>query len=547
MSEQRRAFLHLARTHGWPVFPLEANGKRPLTGSAGVKDAEPVEAWSADALAPPGNIGLATGGGLVVVDLDRHDELADGVVSWEQLCSANGGVPDTYTVLTPSGGYHLYFHTLAEVRNSASKISPGVDVRGEGGYVVAPGSAIDGASYRAVKDVPVAAAPQWLIDALAVKRATVTPLRPTQAATIAPAPAGLAERYARAALGDAAARVAATPEGARNTTLNEETFSVAGLVGQGITAQEVVQAMAEAGMTAGMPQQEAWSTASRATQAGAAQPRDLPPDLGSSAIGQSPAMAGAVPEAAGRVLKVYDRDEMKEIPPPEWIIEGILPVGALAMYGKPGAGKSMVALSMACSIATGMSWYGHIVRMPGPVLYVTAEGVRGINPRVEAWEARVGRRPARGVHLVGEHLDLMSGVDAAAVEKAVRRVRPVLTVFDTWARCFGGNENDAQEVGQAVKVVDRLREATGTSVLLIHHQGTAVEDRMRGSTALLGALDWVAHCDNNNNVITIRNDQPRGKHKDTPPMPRTTMTIQPWEQSCYLEASNGWGGSSAAF
>lgn len=76
-----------------------------------------------------------------------------------------GPMPNTYTVRTPSGSVHYYFkHPGFDVRNSASKIAKNVDIRGEGGFVVAEGSEHrSGGTYELIKDVPLSEAPDWLL------------------------------------------------------------------------------------------------------------------------------------------------------------------------------------------------------------------------------------------------------------------------------------------------------------------------------------------------------------------------------------------------
>lgn len=133
---------------GWAVFPLRPNTKLPLT-QHGFKDAttnpERVRQWWTKY--PNANIGLATGqtSGVVVVDVDVKND-AKGR---ESLASIRGLAADaTLTAATPSGGWHLYFVAPAEGVRSRSGILPGIDIRGEGGYVVAPGSEIDGKPYE---------------------------------------------------------------------------------------------------------------------------------------------------------------------------------------------------------------------------------------------------------------------------------------------------------------------------------------------------------------------------------------------------------------
>jgi hypothetical protein len=79
--------------------------------------------------------------GHVVLDLDRKNG-KDGVRELEKLAAQHGfEVFNTLTVSTPSGGLHLYLTGV--LPNSASRIAPGIDVRGVGGYVLVPGSRLD--------------------------------------------------------------------------------------------------------------------------------------------------------------------------------------------------------------------------------------------------------------------------------------------------------------------------------------------------------------------------------------------------------------------
>ncbi len=129
---------------GLAVFPLEERGKRPITRNGckdATTDAAQVKAWWQQY--PESNIGIATGsrsGGIFVIDLDvDEDRGIDGYHMLEDWQRENGRFPDTWTAITGRGGYHLYFKYDSEVRNRAGIID-GVDIRGEGGYVVAPPS-----------------------------------------------------------------------------------------------------------------------------------------------------------------------------------------------------------------------------------------------------------------------------------------------------------------------------------------------------------------------------------------------------------------------
>ncbi len=146
-----------------PVFPCKPDGKEPLTRN-GFKDAttDPSKIhawWNAHPLA---NIGVPTGerSGLLVVDVDHPAGLDALEAEHEEL-------PATRTHRTGSGGmHHLYrYPEGSNIRNSTGKLAHGLDVRGEGGYVIVPPSRTTRA-YTVLDDLPLAAPPGWLLEAL---------------------------------------------------------------------------------------------------------------------------------------------------------------------------------------------------------------------------------------------------------------------------------------------------------------------------------------------------------------------------------------------
>lgn len=166
---------------GWPVFPL--NGKIPMIAhglNAASTDPTQIREWWTRW--PDANIGLCTGAaaGIWVLDLDNKPD-KNGIASIDALESEHGVTPPTLTIRTGSGGFHAYFAapTDREVRNRTA-VRPGIDVRGDGGYVVAPPSIHPGTGlpYAVVESrrVPIIEAPAWLLDLVApIKPAVRTP------------------------------------------------------------------------------------------------------------------------------------------------------------------------------------------------------------------------------------------------------------------------------------------------------------------------------------------------------------------------------------
>jgi hypothetical protein len=155
---------------GIKIFPAGAD-KRPLLKGwqdAATCDADQINTWFEHAAARPA---IPCGSNnLVVIDCDRHPGGADGVAAFNSLVAANGALPPQMPLVkTPNGGLHAYFRqpngeALGNVRGS---LPPGIDVRGAGGFVIAPGANLpDGRGWTAVperaaiKDAPPL--PQWL-------------------------------------------------------------------------------------------------------------------------------------------------------------------------------------------------------------------------------------------------------------------------------------------------------------------------------------------------------------------------------------------------
>ena len=156
---------------GCAVFPVDPTTKAPRTPH-GCKDAttdehQIIELWRKH---PAAGIGVATGkpSGIVAIDVDPS---SGGEEGFAELAGRIGNPGRTVQVVTPRGGWHLWYRApAAAVPCSASKLAPGVDIRGDGGYVVAPPTTRpDGTGWRwAPGEAPLAELqPEWL-DALTV-------------------------------------------------------------------------------------------------------------------------------------------------------------------------------------------------------------------------------------------------------------------------------------------------------------------------------------------------------------------------------------------
>lgn len=158
------------------VFPVWERDKKPKTNN-GYKDAssnpEQVRQWWTQW--PQANIGIPTGSlsGIWVLDIDGEE----GEKSLSELERINGKLPQSVEVITGGGGRHIYFAMPANsiIPCSASKIAKGVDIRGDGGYIVAPPS-LHASGKRYAWSVDSAEdfilAPEWLLNLVKEKAST---------------------------------------------------------------------------------------------------------------------------------------------------------------------------------------------------------------------------------------------------------------------------------------------------------------------------------------------------------------------------------------
>lgn len=209
-------------------------------------------------------------------------------------------------------------------------------------------------------------------------------------------------------------------------------------------------------------------------------------------------------------FRLLTTSEVLALPDPEWLIESMLPEGALAqLYGESGLGKSFITLDLALSVAAGRPWLERFTVQQGPVVYVAAEGHVGMKKRIAAWlEYHSAQEEELGdFRLIGEPLPLGERKDVQALIELSRETFDqrdhALIVLDTQARCTEGlDENAAKEMGLAVAAADTLKRETGATVLLVHHSGYA-GDHARGSTTVKAALDSQAKLDGKRGSIQL--------------------------------------------
>jgi hypothetical protein len=281
LSRPAAAALRLASL-AWPVFPLhtptpdgcscarpdcEKPGKHPRTRrglhAASTSSAEVIAWWTRW---PDANLAVATGA-LVVIDVDGPD----GERALDQLQATHEPLPATLTAAS-ARGRHLYYQAGPHhIGNSAGRLGPGIDVRGHGGYIIAPPSRhATGHQYGWTRRCPLALLPDWLAHLLAIP----APARPQSLARPAGGALTSVDRYLAGALRSELDRIAAAPVGARNDTLNRAAFRLAQLTAAGHGHPDQLHApLLDAALAVGLTEPEAKATIASGLRAGTQHPR----------------------------------------------------------------------------------------------------------------------------------------------------------------------------------------------------------------------------------------------------------------------------------
>jgi hypothetical protein len=172
-TSQSEFAVRLAHS-GFHVFPCAVNSKLPAIKDFPHKatmDKEQVKIWWNG---QPKNIGISTthfgtDEALIIVDKDVKKGKR-GDLSLMQLELEGFELPPTFTVATPFGGEHLYYRVPKALRQGVDLLGNGLDIRSLGGYVLGPGSELDGKGYPIINKSFVAPAPDWLVQKLGAAR-----------------------------------------------------------------------------------------------------------------------------------------------------------------------------------------------------------------------------------------------------------------------------------------------------------------------------------------------------------------------------------------
>jgi len=497
------ALAYAAR--GWPIFPARAN-KKPYTDS-GVLDATTNKKQIADwwTLWPQANIALDVGAaGMVVLDFDPGSE-------WGEVIKNVGNLPDTHLIQnTPRGGEHHFYRKDRDeiIPLSAGKIADHVDIRSHNSYVLlAPSKTKDGVytweeegkpAYRTDRLVEVAGKKrdvsedrdEWIIEPdLPESIADLTKWLKKKAQIAVDGRNGDEMAYRTAAM---CKSYGVSPETAFDLMWehwnprcdppwsDEQIEHLEQKIVNGYT----YNTSPPGNLTKGYKAAKRKKLFKRVKQ----EAESAKGDTAQITVGR---------------FRIIDREGIKNIKPPEWLIEDVLPEGSYSMLiGPRSTYKTFVALDMAMSIACGgdryysdvKDWRGlwGSVKDKGAVLYAAGEGRGGFKHRIEAWES---------YHLEGDEVSNFFLADPVPhpteediedfINYALLKAdKYKLVVLDTVARSMQGlNENSQQDASAFTLLIQTIQQELGCAVLTVHHTGHGSDDRARGSSVFGADVD----------------------------------------------------------
>lgn len=202
------------------------------------------------------------------------------------------------------------------------------------------------------------------------------------------------------------------------------------------------------------------------------------------------------PDAPRRISQLEWFGDVRPALTDNYLIKDVLAQGAMSVvYGPSNSGKTFFVLDMMFHLAAGNEWRRRRT-VPAAVLYLAAEGGRGIANRIAALREHTGAQDVAlalrrgGLDLLKSEADLQAVYDFAAEVHGRYPDRPLVIVIDTLSRVMaGGDENGPADMTQFIKNVDMIREKTGAHICIVHHSGKDAARGARGHSSLRAATD----------------------------------------------------------
>ena len=487
---------------GFSVIPVQPGGKRPLVPWVEYQSRRPTEEeihqwWQQH---PNANIGIVTGkiSRIVVIDLDLDkDDNESGAKIYEQA-------PTDLIVKTGRGGYHLYYCYPEDVDHISNRVGllPGVDIRADGGYVVAPPSAhSSGRLYEWTRRGKPGKLPPHLVGLL-------TSYTPVGRDGGEDSPKWLSDLLA----------------GVEKGQRNDVCARLCGyLIGKGMPKDVVLTIIRQWNEKnrPPLPDHEVAATVEsvyKTARRRGAIPQNRSQDGGTGQASTSPFSVINVRE----YMAHHGTNQVS------WLVQDWLPEATIGfVVAPPGSYKTWLTFDMAVSVATGTPFLGkYPVQRTSPVLLIQQEDFHGdiaqrlavilqsrLDLRAEVTEDdqfEVKAPPEIPIYIHPDrNLRFADQVVMDALELRIRELRPALVILDPLYSAAMTDDYMTKSAEQMLRL-KVMRDRYGCSFLVAHHTTKHADNmersRLWGSQFLNALLEtgWQVKRSENNSSIIVR-------------------------------------------
>lgn len=440
---------------GWRVFPCRPGNKEPLTANGchdASTDVDVIRTWWTKT--PDANIGIATGerSGLSVIDLDGDEGIANG-----------RALNLTSPMWSKTGdGEQLFYKHIDGARNSVKRIAPGIDTRGEGGYVIAPPSVHPNGKRYTWLLGPSQNLPEFPLSIIGQAKSKDT--SPMSASWLNDALTGLSE-------------------GNRNDTF-------ARIIGKLHHS--------------GLDKTAIWGLLLPHARACHFSEKELNSVIQSITRYQTDAIRVGLDSQSSSIESF-----MSDIAPVLWLCDPIIAHGTLGFVaGLPETMKTWITIDLAVECAKGGGlWLGLFPVSDARVLFIDQERFKGeTQRRFKGVMAAKGIEPAT----LKDRLFIKSGTTTRldiddsyrAFKQELLEIRPDIVIIDSFATFHVGDENDRMTIQKMLERVKELRTEIGCAFIFIDHENKGAYQanenheaptagRMAGSVGKVAAAEFV--------------------------------------------------------
>lgn len=449
---------------GFSVIPVAFKDKKPLVNwqkyQTGRATKEQVEGWFKN---PEINVGVVTGAisGVVVVDVDTTEKI-------------DKPLPPTATTRTGRGGWHYFYKHPGKSVKTVAGIIPGVDIRGDGGYVVMPPSIHpNGNKYEWA--IPLADSiselPLWVIEA------------PTS------------EKVFQGTRNSTATKVIGKLLGGK---LDDKLYPITWEAAKKWNQENCVPPLPESELRTTFDSIYRRESAKRTTKTERYEMNAMP---------------------LAELL-------VKDFPTPIWLVEKLIPHEAVTIIsGAPASYKTFITLEVALKVANGEKVFGEFQTTQCPVLIVDEEN----NPRVIQERAKLlSQNPDAPIYIASKSGFLLTEENVVGVVEYAKSKSVGLIIFDSFICIHDADENVASDMRNVMKHLKEIAKA-GIAVMVIHHHRKKGKDRSDASQDIRGSSDILAQVDchlaidrkSNNAFVTIH----QSKLREAPEMQPFTVNF----------------------